>query len=499
MGLRLFNASMILAMMLKLTTIFVVIPALPSIADEFGISLSLVAQLATVYEAGKLTGALLLGALADRMNKLTLVYMAMSTYVLLAGGMVAFVFLDAGPGLPRLLAFATLYFFASMASIASQLGLGILKQANPKDAYKGLVVKQSVVASVFHAFFLAVSASLVQRFGWRSPFVVMGGYALIAVLGLRCAANQAILDSVNPLPKRNSGALPATEAQAAPLLVEDGSAPPAPPRSASFVGRARLAHASLCARVSVLLCDGRVEIRRYRGFVAALGAATATMYTWPTVATLLLQRGLALSKWEATCCVVAPFALNAVVRLTSLFLLKKVVRSETFVTAGVLLMLLGSSATLVLALATPMSTWTIVGPGFAIMTGVALTMPHCKAGAMDGMPDEITGAAVSMLKLVQVVVPMAVAFSAASTLEESSCVPLGAVLLTVNVLGALAFALTLRSISADSAAVSDGIVRAMSKQSMRTPASGIEREESVALSVRSNAEGGAQAAEDAAV
>jgi MFS transporter, DHA1 family, inner membrane transport protein len=158
------------------TTEFVSVGLLPTIADDFRITLPTAGLIVSIYALGVTFGAPVLTALTGRMERKPLLLLLMVLFI--AGNLLAA--LSSGFGLlllGRVLsAFAHGVFFSVGATIAADLVPENRRASAIATMFMGLTV--AIVTGVPLGTFIG------QTFGWRATFYAVAGLGLIAFSGI---------------------------------------------------------------------------------------------------------------------------------------------------------------------------------------------------------------------------------------------------------------------------------------------------------------------------
>lgn len=174
------------------TTEFVSVGLLPTIADDFHITLPTAGLIVSIYALGVTFGAPVLTALTGRMGRKTLLLLLMVLFM--AGNLLAAVSTSFGLLLVGRIvsAFAHGVFFSVGATIAADLVPQNRRASAIAMMFMGLTV--AIVTGVPLGTFIG------QTFGWRSTFFAVAGLGLVAFIGI------ALLLPAN-LPKAKAASL----------------------------------------------------------------------------------------------------------------------------------------------------------------------------------------------------------------------------------------------------------------------------------------------------
>ncbi len=181
------------------TTEFVIVGLLPTVADDFHITLPLAGLIVSVYALGVTFGAPILTALTGRIERKPLLLGLMALFVL-GNAMAAL-----SPGYLPLLVARVLSAFAHgvFFSVGSTIAAGLVPENRRASAiammFMGLTV--AIVTGVPLGTFIG------QTFGWRATFAAVAGLGVIALIAI------AVL-----LPSTLTKAEPATLRQQAGVL-----------------------------------------------------------------------------------------------------------------------------------------------------------------------------------------------------------------------------------------------------------------------------------------
>jgi len=142
------------------------------------------------------------------------------------------------------------------------------------------------------------------------------------------------------------------------------------------------------------------RFRSFQVFLLTLGMCTANMYLIPTFGAMLPHWDEELDASWAAALVSFTFLGNLAARVSAL-LLSQYVGSVTFVRLGCGLLVLGSVLGVALDFLAIPSWVAFLASGLVVQAGWGLVAPNCKAGALLGVPKEISSAANSLLKMSQ--------------------------------------------------------------------------------------------------
>lgn len=386
-GLRghVFNVLLILVMKISFLTYFVLTPWLNTMASDLSVSAQASTLVAVVYECGKFAGTVFFGRLGTTHNILLCTLGAMLVYavnaVLLTG------YLNSGwrtHGCFDFVCFLLFYFPLSAVCMAPQFGLAILKKTNSALRCKRYVMLQGLMACVLQGCSVPLGETVGQALGWKTEFLVLAAFMGLVAACVYAVATPAHVAACQPQPPQQ---------KAEELLRSEGQ-------------QAEELRESYWSLVRDLVLSARQ--RPFQVWCFALGVATANMYLLPMYGMMLLEGsgGGSVSKPEAAHVVGATFIGNFVARVTGLLLASRI-SGESFVRAGMVLMVLGSSIAVVLgalpAATAPSLVLTFTVAGSVVQAGVGLVMPNCKAGALFAVPDSSASTANSLLKLSQLI------------------------------------------------------------------------------------------------
>ena len=436
-------------MVLKLTTYFIVVPSLTHMAQAFNVSENTILQTGTVYEAGKFVGCIMFGVLGDQFNLLHVIGRSMEIYIAIAVPMLCWLYL-APASLPDfgIYIFFPFYFVMSVAAVASQFGLVILKLITTKQGARRWILIQAILSGSLQGTYMLVGSLFVDAFGWTSTFVFMTVFAVVSRLFLLSttrkehyepcsveAREKKRLKSASTVAAMEEAREKAMAARQARKVAGDGEGEEeeevivAPPST----------KCAYLKRIVELYCSGKhVE---YVLYVAVLGAVTATMYVFPATALLVLVDYGGLGNWteaddgkdsqvHGTTIIFIVFLFNFGARVAGLFLIKRF-NSAQFVFVGILSIGFGTLLLLVLSLASPPSIFQIVAPGIFLMAGVGTAQPMCKAGALLSISDRLANTATSMMKIVQLLFAVIISYIAGAVFD-GTMFPLAATFAAMN-------------------------------------------------------------------
>lgn len=183
------------------TTEFVIVGLIPTIADDLGVSLPSAGLLVSLYALGVAIGAPLLTALTGRVPRKTLLVALMALFT--AGNLVAWL----APGYTTLIVARILTGLAHgvFFSVGSIIATGLV----PKDKAASAIATMFSGMTVAFVTGIPMGTFIGQHFGWRTTFLVVAAFGLIAMLG-----------SALFVPKRIAHAAPAPLSKQASVLLQ---------------------------------------------------------------------------------------------------------------------------------------------------------------------------------------------------------------------------------------------------------------------------------------
>ena len=283
---------------------------------------------------------------------------------------------------------------------------------NPKASFRGAVLTQSLLASVLHAAVPRISAALVSHtsLGVSSSMVFLWAWAVVSCVLVYLYASPGRVEACESLRSHHG----------------DGDGDKDGGNNTSTC-RALLAY---LRQAAVLLTssehrydcvvfhgdgdgdgDGNVSFvyRVYQAHICVLAAATASMYNiasysillWTQCTTASPSPSVCLSTNTASNYLMLAFTMSFLSRLLSLLCVRHI-SSRLFITIGSILLAIGSAAFyLSHHFVSVDSVWQLLLPSLCVLSGVGLSMPHCKAEAIVEMPSHLLSSATSVLKISQ--------------------------------------------------------------------------------------------------
>lgn len=394
-----FNSASVIGMMLNFSLFFTLAPDLTNIATVFDVDKSIVLQLPTIYEIGKLIGVVALGALSEKYNVLKVVNASVGIFCVCCGGLVAWFYVWEPSKQVDFWIFVAVYFILSMTSVSTQLGLTYLRIVNTAEGYRQVVVAQSILGSILHASLLFAGSILVHSFDWRAPFVFMLSWGVFS----------CILMFFTSFPMYNL--------------------------CASNNKQKKIELDSTCSsKLSNLwnLLAGS-KYRNFQTNIFLLGASTACMYLYPTYAIQLLTNIYHVPLFNSGLYIFIVYvSTNTVGRILSLVLVREKTDLDLFKMPGGLFLVLGSALFVFMIIFLPKEIFSVLIPGACIMIGVGLTMPHCKAGALESMEKHNLVVANSILKISQLLFSFVFQSIAGIIYQSTKSIGIAAELLLLN-------------------------------------------------------------------
>lgn len=183
------------------TTEFVIVGLIPTIAADLGVDLPAAGLLVSLYALAVAIGAPLLTALTARVPRKTLLVALMALFT--AGNLLAWL----APGYATLVLARVLTGLAHgvFFSVGSIIATGLV----PKDKAARAIATMFSGMTVAFVTGIPMGTFLGQHFGWRTTFLVVAGFGLIAMLG-----------SLAFVPKNIAHAAPAPLARQARVLLQ---------------------------------------------------------------------------------------------------------------------------------------------------------------------------------------------------------------------------------------------------------------------------------------
>ncbi|CAJ1368582.1 unnamed protein product [Effrenium voratum] len=392
---HLFNSFLTIAMMTTFLAYFLITPWLSTIAQNTSVSLQIVTLVAAVYEGGKLVGCVLFGHLGDSGNILRVMLVAMLVLTLLSVIMTIFLATALPSGPWAFVVFSIIYFLISMASVAPQFGLSILKKTNSAHRCRIYVLIQGIVACLAQGASVPFGDFLGSLISWKMVLLVLGLFVAFMSSVLYLTATHAHLDACN-----------------------------AKPSGSQQSNYWKTAGGLLFSR----------QYRSFQIFIVVLGISTANMYLIPTYGMMLPEWEAGIDTQTATYFVAASFLANLGTRCLALLLASRV-SGALCVRLGAAILVLGSLVAMILGWAEllPVS-GRFLTTALILQAGVGLAMPNCKACALLGVPNEVSSTANSLLKIAQLLFTVVAQLLATVSHCESSFKNLSLLLLIWNCL-----------------------------------------------------------------
>ncbi|MFD1299670.1 MFS transporter [Lysobacter gummosus] len=157
------------------TTEFVIVGLIPTIAEDLGVSLPSAGLLVSLYALGVAIGAPLLTALTGRVPRKTLLVGLMALFTV--GNLVAWM----APGYTTLIVARILTGLAH--GVFFSVGSIIATSLVPKDKAASAIATMFSGMTVAFVTGIPMGTFIGQHFGWRTTFLVVAAFGLIAMLG----------------------------------------------------------------------------------------------------------------------------------------------------------------------------------------------------------------------------------------------------------------------------------------------------------------------------